>query len=185
MNYNFSVNYYYMKITLENYHFVHSFIAILLCGFLYNSINEVIILQLKNIISYEFLIYFYFDIWIELFYFKRYLFVPHHVIGLVIFKKTLDLDIDFNLLKKFSLLLGLIEYTAVVVNIRYLLKKNNQLNKLSDFFLYLNYFFIRGCFLPYYVFYYVHDPILFWMCLSIFFMSYYWIFKWSSKLIIL
>jgi len=125
--------------------------------------------------------YFFLDSFLELFIFKRLLYLPHHILSLIICFYFLK----FDQIKAISLIYLLIESTSVIINLREILKNKKLLSKYLDLSFLIYYILIRCIIGPFLYFKIVNKLNIFtnFSGLSILIMSIYWSIIWSRKLL--
>ena len=130
--------------------------------------------------------YYSFDILWEIFYYNRFVYIPHHLFTLYLFYNFKNENYSYYELQNMIWMFSLLEYTTLFSNIRDHLKKINKLNINFDIFMYLQFLFIRIFYFTYFSYYYlftyfksIYPKILTFSLIS---MSYYWFYLWSKTI---
>ena len=122
--------------------------------------------------------YYILDTCLEAFYFKRFMYIPHHIISSIICFYFFSLGNINNV----SLIILLIESTTMIVNIREILKHKKKLSLTTDFIFLIYYFLIRGIIFPYFLQSFFKYKIIYIAAFLIYIMSVIWSFIWAKKL---
>jgi hypothetical protein len=119
-----------------------SIVLIGLSGLIIQNIKTIQLLnKLSCIITF---IYFPYDTYFEFIHYKRYTFIPHHIICVILGYKVYFLT-DIYFIKNSPILLVCSEGTSLIVNVRTLLKNKNKLTTTTDISLLILYTYIRNC----------------------------------------
>ena len=122
--------------------------------------------------------YYTIDSCIEAFYFKRFMYIPHHIISSIICFCFFSLGNINNA----SLIIFFIESTTLIVNIRDVLKQKKKLPLTTDFIFLLYYLLIRCFISPYKSLAFRSNKIIYFSANLIYLMSGIWSFIWAKKL---
>ena len=122
--------------------------------------------------------YYILDTCIEAFYFKRFMYIPHHIISCFICFFLFSIGNINNA----SLILLLIESTTLLVNVREVLKQKKKLSLTTDFIFLLYYALIRCFITPYLTCSFRNNKIIYFAANLIFLMSTIWSFIWAKNL---
>ena len=151
-------------------------------NFLFSLISFIGIIQSNDIyIHYlKYIGYFYFilDTLIEIFIYKKYIFIPHHIISIL---NIYIINDTYPYMKVFYTFF-LAETTSMVVSIRKLLKNNDNLNINLDIILFTYFVFLRLILLPIINIQFKNFYITFYSSIAIYIMSLYWSYKWGKSI---
>ena len=137
-----------------------------------------------NFLGYLSIVYFTYDTLYEVFLMKRWLYVPHHTIGLVFGFRLLS-DIPSNLIRPIFEFATAAEASGLIVNKRELDKQHNNLSRFLDCVYYAAYTGLRCGVMPYIISVHSHemDNMVIGGCVGIIGMSLYWGVKWGMGLL--
>lgn len=150
--------------------------------YIYSFIDNSQIETYKTLLCISGIYYFIYDSVLEIYLHKRLVYIPHHMFSLVGFYMIQNVIIPYDLLRIYILLLGLLESTSLMVNVRIILKNNKRLSITLDKYFLLYYTLIRCVIYPYYLYYYFENQLLLTCSWSIYLMSLYWTIKWSKNI---
>ena len=128
-------------------------------------------------------IYFSYDTYSECILYKRYIFIPHHIVSILIAYKFYFLK-NIYLIKNGPLLLLCGEGTSFIVNIRTILINNKKLTTKIDAILFIVYTIIRNGIITPLLYKTKTDNYILWNSwICILFMSNLWCYKWIKSII--
>ena len=142
----------------------------------YHSITP---LYYINKIKYISLFYFAEDTLLELFLYKRYLYIPHHIIALTSIVKLWNHHPIYETLA----IVVVAESSAFITNVRSVLKKHNKLSLTTDKVFYVYYNCARNIAMPIIIYQCSNYPILYYSGLLIQCMNIYWTILWGKSII--
>ena len=90
--------------------------------YIYSFIDNSQIETYKTLLCISGIYYFIYDSVLEIYLHKRLVYIPHHMFSLVGFYMIQNVIIPYDLLRIYILLLGLLESTSLMVNVRIILK---------------------------------------------------------------
>ena len=129
-------------------------------------------------LKYTGYIYFTTDTILELFMYKRYYYIPHHMISLLNIYAINDTYPYMSVFYVFFLA----ESTGFVSNIRCLLKQNNILSISLDMYLFVYYIFLRLILIPIICMDLQDYHLMFYSSIMIYIMSCIWSYQWGKSI---
>ena len=132
-----------------------------------------------NLAKYTSAIYFIEDSLMEVILYKRYIYLPHHIISLVaIFSMWNSFPLYDSLLMFF-----ITESSAIITNLRGVLKKRKSLPIHYDKLFFSYYMVTRNIAMPIMIYRYSNYTIIYYSGGLIQLMSLYWSYKWGKSII--
>ncbi|MBI95825.1 hypothetical protein CL656_01620 [bacterium] len=165
---------------LINSTFNSIFVFLGLIGMVSKSLNRIqYVNKLSCLMS---TIYFPYDSYLEIKKYKRFTFIPHHIIALLI-SYVFYFTNDIKIIKSGPILLFCAEGTSLLLNLRIMLKNNNKLTKNIDSTFLFIYLFLRNMIMTPILYTLRYNKLLWYSWLLIFVMSNVWGLKWYKNII--
>ena len=140
---------------------------------------SVIPLYYINKIKYISLFYFTGDTLTEIFVYKRYTYIPHHIIVLI---TLLNIWNNYPIYESLAIV-AVSESSSFITNVRTILKEKNILSLTTDKVLYIYYNCARNIAMPMIIYRCSNYPIMYYSAWLIQCMSIYWSILWTKSII--